>query len=219
MRFNLKMIVCSLCLFLFFACLCPYEEAQGQEKSTDSLSGPFVKDRLSAQVVTGALFSPTTWTNDHATFRYAQTNLRFGWMASEPRESKYFGRGNVELLFELTNSIIFEGWGNYLRGFTFLARYNFLLPNPKWRPYIQIGAGVVVNDAYEDTSQDEIGQLVEFTPQGSVGLRYFIDREWTLDVEAMFHHISNAGLSERNRGINALGGFLGVTYFFDELWH
>jgi hypothetical protein len=68
-------------------------------------------------------------------------------------------------------------------------------------------------------SQDQIGQFVEFTPQGSVGLRYFIDRQWTLDVEAMFHHVSNAGLAQRNAGVNAVGGFLGVTFFFDKLWH
>jgi hypothetical protein len=106
-----------------------------------------------------------------------------------------------------------------LRGFTLLARYNVLLSNPKWAPYIQIGAGVIVNDAYKDMSQSEIGQSVEFTPQGSIGLRYFIGRQWTLDVKAMFHHVSNAGLSDgRNGGINAVGGFVGVTYFFDKLW-
>ena len=120
---------------------------------------------------------------------------------------------------ELTNSIIFEGSGNYLRGFSLLGRYNLLLSNPKWVPYIQIGAGMILNDAYRDMSQAEIGQSVEFTPKGSIGLRYFISRQWTLDGEAMYHHISNAGLSDgRNGGINAVGGFLGVTYFLDKLW-
>jgi lipid A 3-O-deacylase len=53
----------------------------------------------------------------------------------------------------------------------------------------------------------------------SIGLRYFIARHWTIDLEAMFHHMSNAYLAERNNGINAVGGFLGVTYFFDQLRH
>jgi lipid A 3-O-deacylase len=218
-RSSLKTIVHSLSLFLILLYLPSYAEAQGQESSTDSFSGPFVKNRLSAQLVTGALFGPVSWVHDHATFNYAQTNLRLGWMASEPIESEYFGRGNFELLFEFTNSIIFDGSGNYLRGFTLLGRYNLILPNPKWAPYIQIGAGAVVNDAYKDMSQAEIGQSVEFTPQGSIGLRYFVERQWTLDVEAMYHHLSNARLAERNRGINAVGGFFGVTYYFDELWH
>jgi hypothetical protein len=220
MRPSLKTIVRSLFLFLSFVSLQPCAEAQGSDKVSDTFSGPFVKNRLSAQFVTGALFGPVSWVHDHATFNYAQTNLRLGWMASEPAETKYFGRGNFELLFEVTNSIIFDGFGNYLRGFTLLGRYNLLLSNPKWAPYIQIGAGVVVNDAYRDKSQGEIGQAIEFTPQASVGLRYFLAPQWTLDAEAMFHHISNAGMSyERNGGINAVGGFLGVTYFFGDLRH
>jgi len=190
------------------------------QTSMHTFPEPFVKGRLSAQFVSGALFGPVSWVHDHATFNYAQSNLRLGWMASEPTESRCFGRGNFELLFEFTNSIIFEGAGSYVRGFTVLGRYNLLLSNPKWVPYFQIGAGVVVNDAYKDMSQSEIGQSVEFTPQGSIGLRYFISRQWTMDMEAMYHHISNAGLSHgRNGGINAVGGFVGVTYFFDKLWH
>jgi len=181
---------------------------------------PFAKDRLSAQFVAGALFSPVSWLRDHPTFNYAQTNLRFGWMAGEPARSKYFGTGNFELLFELTNSVIFEGAGNYLRGFTLLGRYNLILSDPKWAIYFQVGAGVVVNDVYRDTSQSAIGQAIEFTPQTGIGLHYFIGTKWSIDAEAMFHHISNAGMSNsRNGGINAIGGFLGVTYFFDRLWH
>ncbi len=56
-------------------------------------------------------------------------------------------------------------------------------------------------------------EAIEFTPQASLGLHYLIDEKWSIDAEAMFHHISNAGLAERNRGINALGGFIG-TYLF-----
>jgi hypothetical protein len=216
----LKTIVFGFLLFFFFVHYPPHAEAQDMQTSTNTYSRPFVKNRMSAQLVSGALFGPVSWVHDHATFNFAQTNLRIGWMASDPTESRHFGRGNFELLFEVTNSIIFEGWGSYVRGFTLLGRYNLLLSNPKWVPYIQIGAGVVVNDAYEDMRQSEIGQAVEFTPQGSIGLHYFISRQWTLDVEAMFHHISNAGFSDgRNGGINAVGGFFGVTHFFYELWH
>lgn len=220
MRFSLRTIVLSLSLSLFLVHFQSDAEAQAQENSSNIFSGPFVKNRLSAQLVSGALFGPVSWVHDHATFNYAQTNLRLGWMATDPEKSKYFGRGNFELFFEFTNSVIFDGSGNYLRGFTLLGRYNLLLSDPKWVPYIQIGAGIILNDAYKDMSQNEIGQRVEFTPQGSIGLRYFISGQWTVDLEAMFHHVSNAGLSDgRNGGTNAVGGFLGVTYFFDDLWH
>ena len=98
MRSSLKWIVRSLSLYLFLVYPQRYAEAQGQGNSTDSLSGPFVKNRLSAQLVTGALFGSVSWVHDHATFNYAQTNLRLGWMASEPAESKHEGEEFVYVL-------------------------------------------------------------------------------------------------------------------------
>jgi hypothetical protein len=95
-------------------------------------------------------------------------------MASEPIKTKYFGTGNFEILFELTNSVVLKGSGRHLRGFSLLGRYNLLLPDPKWALYFQIGAGVIVNDAYRDLSLSAIGQAIVFTPQGSIGLHYFI---------------------------------------------
>jgi hypothetical protein len=38
---------------------------------------------------------------------------------------------------------------------------------------------------------------------------------WSLDAEAMFHHISNAVMASKNDGINAFVGFIGLTYFFN----
>jgi hypothetical protein len=217
-RSRLRKIVLVLSLSLLP--LQAHTEACAQERLIGSHSGFFVKNGLSTQFVAGALFGPVSWVHTHGTFNYAQTNLRFGWMATDPMKTKYFGRGNFELLFELTYSTIFRGAGTYLRGFTLLGRYNLLPSNPKWAPYLQIGVGAVLNDAYKDLSQSEIGQSVEFTPQGSIGLRYFIARKWTADVEAKFQHISDAGLTPgRNGGVNSAGGFLGVSYFFDRLWH
>ena len=74
---------------------------------------------------------------------------------------------------------------------------------------------IVYNDIYKDETQQAIGQAIEFTPQCSLGFRYLINKNWSLDGEAMFYHMSNAGMADRNRSINALGGFVGVTYFFD----
>jgi lipid A 3-O-deacylase len=216
MAYSSKKIVFLFSLFLLQ--LAPHANAQDSNMESPSAgsSTPYLKDRLSAQFVAGALFGPVSWVKEHPTFNYAQTSLRFGWMASDPANKKYFGTGNFEILFELTNSYIFEGFGSYVRGFTLLGRYNLLLADPRWALYFQIGAGAVVNDAYKDVSQSSIGQAIEFTLQGSLGLHYFISRKWTVDVEAMFHHISNANLSERNQGTNAVGGLLGVTYFFGK---
>jgi len=72
----------------------------------------------------------------------------------------------------------------------------------------------VVNDAYKDETQGLIGQALEFSLQTSVGLRFPVSKDWSVDLEGMFHHISNAGLDDRNVGVNAGGIFVGATYRF-----
>nr|CBX31822.1 hypothetical protein N47_N26470 [uncultured Desulfobacterium sp.] len=77
--------------------------------------------------------------------------------------------GNMDFIFEFTNSFIFKGAGNIISGVTCLFRYNLPYGTKNFFPYIQAGAGIVYNDAYKDHSQDLIGQATEYTPQISVG--------------------------------------------------
>jgi hypothetical protein len=177
----------------------------------------YVEDRITFQVVSGALFSPIGVGPDHPTFNYAQTNLRLGWMLNTPGQDHPL-RGNFEAIIELSTSGIFNGFGDIIIGPTALVRYNFVQPGWKVVPYIQGGAGIVYTDAYEDRTQDAIGQAIEFTPQASVGAKFLVAEDWSVDVEGMFHHISNASIASRNDGVNALGGFIGATYYFDKLW-
>jgi len=211
---GLRKISALFCLAMFLSAHCYAEVQKGREGTADPAGSPFAQGKVSFQLVSGALFSLTNLPEDSPVFNYAQTNLRLGWMLYTPGPQEGFLRGNWEVLAEISNSIIFKGPGNYIGGVTGLLRYNFVQPDWKVIPYIQGGVGIVYNDAYKDETQQAIGQAIEFTPQCSLGLHYLIARNWSLDAEGMFHHISNAGLSKRNRSINAVGGFLGVTYFF-----
>ncbi|MEM6823166.1 MAG: acyloxyacyl hydrolase [Verrucomicrobiota bacterium] len=178
----------------------------------------FQRNRITLQLTAGALASHVGIGPETDTFNYTMTNLRLGWMLNTPAMSSHPLDGNVEFIFELSASGIFEGAGNYLVGPTALIRYNFVQPNWVVTPYIQVGAGLTFTDASDDQSQRAIGQELEFTPQASIGLKYQVADNWTFDGEFIYHHISNAGLSDRNLGINALGGMIGFTYYFDRLW-
>jgi hypothetical protein len=178
----------------------------------------YQRDRVSFQVLLGALSALSPESDVYDDFEYAQMNVRLGWILDEPGPHWFLPNGNLEALFELSNSLIYDGYGSYIGGVTVLLRYNFLEKYATCTPYAQAGAGVVYTDAYQEKDQIAIGQAIEFTPQASFGFRYHIRERWTMDFEFMVHHISNANLAERNRGINAIGGFLGLTYFSNWTW-
>ncbi len=175
-------------------------------------------DRITFQFVSGGLFSPIGLGPHDDTFNYLPQNARVGWMLSSPDPEGGVFAGNWEFILELSTSPIIEGPGNILFGPSILFRYNFVQPGWKVVPYLQAGSGFVYTDAHEDKSQRAIGGPIEFTPQGSLGMKFLVDRNWSIDVEAMYHHISNAGLEDRNLGINSVGGLIGFTYYFDNLW-
>ena len=211
----LKLLSFFLCFVILSGCFCYARADQASAVDPGPGTGIYTEGRMSLELVSGALFSLTNLPEGSPALNYAQTNLRLGWMLESPDPGESVLRGNWEGLVEVTNSFVFKGPGSYIGGVTGLLRYNFVQPDWDLVPYIQGGVGIVYNDVYKDETQNAIGQAIEFTPQCSIGFHYLIDKNWAVAAEGMFHHISNAGLSNRNRSINSLGGFIGVTYFFD----
>jgi hypothetical protein len=212
----------SVFFILFLVGISHYAHAESATEDValihnEDLNSFFKKGHVSMQCVGGALWSPFLVNTSWPDINYYQTNLRIGLMLSDPHKPKYFLRGNMEGIIEITYSDIHKGSGSFLYGAGFLFRYNFVSPKTKIFPYIQVGAGVVYNDIYKDRTQSIVGQSIEFTVRGSIGTRYFWADNWSIDVEAVFEHVSSAGMSDRNGGLNAAGGFIGFTYFFPQL--
>ena len=172
------------------------------------------KGKVDIQLVSGPLFSSKIFGNGTPTTNCWQNGIRLGWILNSPKPEFSVLRGNFEAMAEFSHAVIFQGPGTYWVGITALLRYNFVPRESKWIPYVQAGAGVVLNDVYKDHSQDAIGQAIEFIPQASLGVRYFFEKKWSVDLEAAYRHISNAGLAERNVGLNFFGGFIGISYLF-----
>jgi hypothetical protein len=76
-------------------------------------------------------------------------------------------------------------------------------------PFVQLGAGLLALDANLRSQSDGIS----FTPQGGLGLHYFISDRAAITGEWRLHHISNAGIHENNLGINSSLFMIGFTYF------
>ena len=160
----------------------------------------------SVQIVTGYVVSPVViQASEKPDMNYMMTNFRFEWIRFEK---------SFRMLGEVTYSKTTAGPDGYLAGGTLILRYDF----ERWghlTPYAQIGAGISYTDLYKDHSQSLVGNEIEFNPQASLGVRYLINKTLSLDAEAMFHHVSNAGLGDRNIGVNGVGVFIGLTYRLD----
>lgn len=190
--------------------------ASGSEEDFNRQKEFITKGKVEIQWVSGPLFSSAIFGSGTPTTNAWQNGIRLGWILNNPRQEVSLLRGSFEALIQVSQASIYQGPGSYWAGLAALIRYNFAAPGSKWIPYIQAGAGLVLNDAYKDHSQDAIGQAIEFTPQASLGIRYFFKEKWSVDLEGIFHHISNAGLADRNVGLNSFGGFIGISYLFDR---
>ena len=157
----------------------------------------------------GAMFSPVGAVQNRPTVDYTLSGLQFGWMLSSPGQPGWL-RGNWEVAVEAMGGEVFKGRGSYMAGGTLWARYNFIQPNWRVVPYLQGGAGA------EGTDMDQrlIGETFNFNLDVGVGMRCFVARNWALDLECRYQHISNAKIAKRDVGINAIGPMLGLSFFF-----
>lgn len=94
-------------------------------------------------------------------------------------------------------------------GLKLVLRYHFLRASPLL-PYVEALAGVGT------TSLDvrEINSDHTFVLEAGVGLSYFVTRGLALTAGYRFQHLSNAGTSRPNRGLNFDTGVFGVSFFF-----
>ena len=90
---------------------------------------------------------------------------------------------------------------NFTKGHTLMpwaqAAGGLLWTNHKYPAY---GSGDVNLSNYGPNSDASVWN---FTPQGGIGLHYFVKPKQSLDVSANGVHISSASLGDRNPGVNA----------------
>jgi hypothetical protein len=149
-----------------------------------------------------------------ANYNWAQTSLRLGrtWNGGE-----CFAHclGGFESLIEFNGAAVTDAdFGDWFTGGGLILRYNCVQPCTRLVPYVQAGVGFQYNDAYQDATQPYLGSRIELTAQAQVGLRIYLTKCLSLDVEGGVQHISNLNMSDRDNGINALGGMAGLTYYF-----
>lgn len=118
--------------------------------------------------------------------------------------------GNVELLIEPMAAHYFQPFSASAFGGSLVVKYNFLSFG-RWMPFWDGGAGMLWTDLAPRIPEQST--QFNFILQTGPGISYFVSENWAITAGIRFHHISNAGIGERNIGLNAWLFNLGVTFF------
>lgn len=172
-------------------------------------SDNFHRNNYELSLSSGVMFSPIGADRGRHTVDYNLNGLQLGWMVTDLNDAGWL-RGNAELVFEAMGGAVYRGRGSYIAGGTVWGRYNFVQPNWRWIPYVQMGLGAEATDM----DQRLIGENFNFNLGIAAGVRCFLAKSWALDAVFRYQHISNATIARHDIGINAVGPMLGLSYFF-----
>ena len=135
--------------------------------------------------------------------------LRYGLILTSPY-GPGFMKGQLEYAFDVVPAwaIVQKTGTVYGAGVNPFA-FKWILSNPKKiKPFFQIEGGTLftTRDVPEGTSQ------VNFTTSGGIGA-HFLGERHNFSAEVRFQHISNAGMSNPNPGINTIQVRIGFGAF------
>jgi hypothetical protein len=167
--------------------------------------------RASTQTLTieaGAAYGPAVLGSQEE-HHLALLSLAYGHMLGPVLSENHWWRGNFELRLELFGGVQFSSDLDWLVGFTPHVRYHFATGS-RWIPFLDAGLGV----GFTGIGPPDLGSVFEFNLQGAVGVQWMVRDDLAITFEGRYMHISNAGLSEYNYGLNAWMGMVGVTMFF-----
>jgi Lipid A 3-O-deacylase (PagL) len=135
--------------------------------------------------------------------------LRYGLLLTAPW-GPGFMRGQMEYAFDVVPVwVIAQKTDNVYGASIDPFAFKWILSQPKKvRPFFQIEGGALftAREVPEGTSQ------INFTTSGGIGA-HFLGEKHNFSVEVRFQHISNAGMTNPNPGINTMQVRIGFGAF------
>ena len=128
-----------------------------------------------------------------------------------PEVGSGFYAGNLELLLEPLYAHYFEPFTATAAGGSVLFKYNFL-GFGRWMPFWDLGLGMLWTNLAPRIPEQST--QFNFVLESGPGVQYFATERIGLTLGVRFHHISNAQLGDRNKGLNSTLGYVGVSLFF-----
>lgn len=161
--------------------------------------------------LTAGYLLPQRLTKHHTTKQQGPA-LMPSWMMTltDPVGDGWY-RGQVSLGAEVVYIQFQEPVLTHGIGFTPKIKYTFVALD-RLRPYVEFAGGPFWSDL-TDKVPEESSQF-NFILTAGFGLSWFITPQTALNAGYRFHHISNAGTSYPNIGLNSSLPFGGFSYYF-----
>lgn len=135
--------------------------------------------------------------------------LRYGLILTSPHGPSFL-RGQLEYAFDIVPAwAIVQKTDTVYGGGVNPFAFKWIFSSPKKvKPFFQIEGGTLftTRDVPEGTSQ------INFTTSGGIGA-HFLGEKHNFSAEVRFQHISNAGMSNPNPGINTIQVRIGFGAF------
>ncbi len=157
---------------------------------------------------------------------YWQGNNAFGNEPSANRSAVYFlpqlglvvtdeigsgwAAGNIEVLVEPLAAHYYQPFSASAFGGSLVVKYNFL-DFGRWMPFWDAGAGMLWTDLAPRIPEQST--QFNFVLQTGPGVSYFMTENLAMTFGIRFHHISNAGIGNRNIGLNGCLFNVGISFF------
>jgi hypothetical protein len=161
------------------------------------------------QVWTGGGPSVPGGTSDTSVWN---VGLRYGWILTRPHGPGFL-KGRFEYAVDAVPVfMVFQRYNTaYGAGFNPLGLKWDFAARGRIEPYLELGGGTLFTN-----HQVPIGtSSVNFTPSAALGM-HLLDDKYAFSVELRYLHISNAGLSSPNPGVNTLEVRVGWGKFFGK---
>lgn len=137
--------------------------------------------------------------------------VRYGWILTAPHGPGFL-KGRFEYAVDAVPAfVVFQPRDTaYGVGINPLGLKWIFATRNNVQPYLELGGGTLftAHEVPDGTSK------VNFTSGAAFGVHVFGRRAWALEVRYM--HISNAGLSSPNPGVNTVQVRLGIGKFFKK---
>ncbi|MGD0515476.1 MAG: acyloxyacyl hydrolase [Terriglobales bacterium] len=136
--------------------------------------------------------------------------LRYGWILTQPHGPGFL-KGRFEYVLDAVPVfMVFQRYNTaYGAGFNPLGLKWDFAARGRFEPYLELGGGTLFTNHQVPTGTS----AVNFTPSAALGMHVLGDK-LAYSVEVRYLHISNAGLSSPNPGINTVEVRVGVGKFF-----